>query len=120
MFLRDELKNMNGDSQRVTSPKEKVRPGQARSGRCEQNRMAAAAAAIEASYQNGGRLELNPLVAIDHVLGDSLQANNRVSDQGQAPELAMALTQPVGGRDRRNALHRGNRVSSAHRRMCAI
>lgn len=120
---------MNGNSQRITSSKEKV-PGQARCGLCEQNRMAAVAATIEASYRNsslkkqwptnGCRPELNRLVAIDHVLGHSLQANDRVSDQGQAPELAMALTQPVGGRDRRNALHRRNRVSPAHRRMCAI
>jgi hypothetical protein len=36
------------------------------------------------------------LVAFDHVLGHALKADHRVTDQRQAPELAVMLPQHVG------------------------
>lgn len=125
---------MSGNRHKMTRSEnrsdEKIGPGQDTYGLCQQNRMAAVAAAIEGSYHdsdlknrwptNACRLKIDRLVAIDHVLGHSLQANDRVSDQRQTPEPAVVLTQPVGSRDRRNALYRSHSVSPANRRMCAV
>jgi hypothetical protein len=36
------------------------------------------------------------LVAFDHVLGHALKADHRITDQRQAPELAVMLPQHVG------------------------
>ena len=36
------------------------------------------------------------LVAVNHVLGYALQANDRIADQRQGPELAVMLPQHIG------------------------
>ena len=60
------------------------------------------------------------LVALHHVLRNTLQADNRIGNQGQAPESAVVLAQVVSGKNRNGTLGGGDRVSPAHSRVSAI
>jgi hypothetical protein len=62
----------------------------------------------------------NELVAIPHVLRDTLQADDAVGCQRQAPELAMVLAQVISGNNGAHALDRGHSIGSSHRRVGTV
>jgi len=73
-----------------------------------------------------GRLELRRgtvglnLVARHHVLGNALQAHDRVRDQRQTPEFVVVLAHVVRGNHGTGALHGGNGIGPTHGGMLAI
>ena len=53
-------------------------------------------------------------------MGNALQADNRIAEQGQAPQLAVVLAQIVSRYDRTDAFRGSHGVDSPHRRMRSI
>ena len=64
-----------------------------------------------------GAVRILFLVAGHHVLGYALQAEDRVRDQGRAPELVVVFAQVVGSKDGAGALGRCNRISATDCRV---
>src|SRR6266852_8918666 len=60
------------------------------------------------------------LVAGNHVLSCALQAQDRVRDQWQTPQLAVVLAQVVGGNHGANALQGSNRIRASNRGVGSI
>src|SRR5580698_7342403 len=60
------------------------------------------------------------LVAMHHVLRNALQADNRIGNQGRAPEPVVMLAQVISAENGNGALGGGDRVSPAHGRVGAI
>ena len=60
------------------------------------------------------------LVAGDHVLGYALQADDRIRDKGQTPELVVVFAQIVGGKYGGSTLGGGDSISASHCRVSAI
>ena len=60
------------------------------------------------------------LVAGHHVLGYALETQDRVRDQGSAPEAVVVFTEVVSGQDGASALRGCHRIGPANRRVGAI